>query len=72
MISSAFWMAGKIPSAGKIATKVLADSNLEAKSKDFANKYFNPFCITNKLAAAKTSSPLKKIYTFYLYSNSMI
>jgi len=53
MISSAFWMAGKIPVAGKVATKVLADSDLEAKSKEFANKYFNPFSITNKLAAAK-------------------
>ena len=53
LISSAFWMAGKIPVAGKIATKVLAKSNLEAKSKDFANTFFNPFSITNKLAAAK-------------------
>ena len=53
MISSAFWMAGKIPVAGKIATKVLTDSNLEVKSKNFANTFFNPFSITNKLAASK-------------------
>jgi len=54
IISSAFWMAGKIPVAGKIATKVLAKSNLEAKSKNFANTFFNPFSITNKLAATKS------------------
>ena len=53
MISSAFWMAGKIPVAGKIATKVLAKSDLENKSKNFANMFFNPFAISKKLVAAK-------------------
>ena len=53
MISSAFWMAGKIPVAGKIATKVLAESDLENKSKNFANMFFNPFAISNKLLASK-------------------
>ena len=53
MISSAFWMAGKIPVAGKIATKVLESSDLENKSKKFANIFFNPFVISNKLLASR-------------------
>jgi len=53
MISSAFWMAGRIPVAGKIATKVLSKSDLEAKSKDFANKFFNPFYCSKKLLTSK-------------------
>jgi len=53
MISSAFWMAGKIPVAGKMATKILEKSDLEKKSKNFANMFFNPFAISKKLVAAK-------------------
>ena len=53
MISAAFWMAGKIPVAGKMATKVLEKSGLEAKSKNFANKFFNPFYLTNKISTVK-------------------
>ncbi len=53
MISMAFWMAGKIPVAGKMATKILEKSDLESKSKNFANTFFNPFAISNKLLASK-------------------
>jgi len=53
MIESAFWMAGKLPVAGKVATRVLDNSNLETKSKDFANKFFNPFYFTAKFSAVK-------------------
>ena len=34
MIASAFWMAGKLPLAGKVATKVFEKSDFEVKSKD--------------------------------------
>jgi len=51
MIRSAFWMAGKIPVAGRVATKVFEKSDFEVKAKDFANKFFNPFYATKKLSA---------------------
>ena len=53
MISSAFWMAGKLPLAGKVATEVFEKSDFEAKSKNFANKFFNPFYAVTKLQAVK-------------------
>jgi len=53
MIAGAFWMAGKLPVAGKIATKVFEKSDFEAKSKDFANKFFNPFYVVTKLKTVK-------------------
>lgn len=52
MIASAFWMAGKLPFAGKTATEVFEKSDFEAKSKNFANTFFNPFYISNKLTTA--------------------
>jgi len=52
MISSAFWMAGKLPVAGKTATKVFEKSGFEEKSKNFANKFFNPFYYSNKVTTA--------------------
>ena len=53
MISTAFWMAGKLPVAGKTATKVFEKSNFEEKSKNFANKFFNPFYVVTKLQTVK-------------------
>jgi len=53
MIASAFWMAGKLPVAGKIATNVFEKSDFESKSKNFANKFFNPFYAVSKLKAIK-------------------
>ncbi len=53
MIASAFWMASKLPVGGKIAAKVLKDSDLENKSKNFANKFFNPFYLVTKLTTIK-------------------
>jgi|FLOH01.1.fsa_nt_gi hypothetical protein len=53
MIASAFWMAGKLPLAGKVATKVFEKSDFEVKSKDFANKFFNPFYVITKLKTVK-------------------
>ena len=53
MIAGAFWMAGKLPLAGKVATKVFEKSDFESKSKDFANKFFNPFYAVEKLKTVK-------------------
>lgn len=53
MIASAFWMAGKLPLAGKVATQVFTKSDFENKSKDFANKFFNPFYAIEKLKTVK-------------------
>jgi len=46
-------MAGKLPVAGKTATKVFEKSNFEEKSKNFANKFFNPFYVVTKLQTVK-------------------
>jgi len=53
MVSGAFWMAGKIPFAGKVATKVFEKSEFEEKAKKFANTFFNPFYLSNKLTTTK-------------------
>jgi hypothetical protein len=53
MIAGAFWMAGKLPLAGKVATKVFEKSDFEVKSKNFANKFFNPFYVVSKLKTVK-------------------
>jgi len=53
MIAGAFWMAGKIPLAGKVATKVFEKSDFEVKSQNFANKFFNPFYAVEKLKTVK-------------------
>jgi len=56
MIDAAIFMAGKMPFAGSIATRVFEDAQLPKRAKDFSNTFFNPFYAYKKVINFKATN----------------